>query len=794
MNMPPLRQATAVLLCVFGTSTSAAAQTASLTSVADTTIGREEPTESNGAGEHMFVGATNNAQLRRALVRFDLSGIPAGARVTGASLTLTASRTNTGPQTLQVHALQAAWGEGTSNASGNEGRLAAATNDDATWVNRVHPATAWTTAGGDVAAMPDATVTTNGMGTVTFSSASVVAAVQRWVDNSATNQGWLVRNATETGTRTAIRFNTRENATVASRPVLQVTYAEAPLFTDTTPTVNALSSGNSVDGNGNLGFGGPVGQGSLHLDSDTAGRLTLGFVRGTGGNLNDTLVIYLDSVAGGEASTAAFNDEADASRVTISGVSGSNRATVVFPTGFRPDYAIAYDPDFGAFLFRLAAGGSHTFVATVAGASSVSAANAVFDLTLSQLGVASGARISLLGTYLSNTAFRSDEWLGVDAPDGNVGFSSFTIPSANFIRFQSFVDPCSPNPCLNGGMCTVAGNGSALCTCPSAFTGTRCEAPVCDPAQCEDNNPCTIEMCSGSTCMNVPGPAVPCNDGDRCTTDDVCSNGECVGGDPVVCTPASSCFDAVCNPVTGQCSQSADNSNLCSDGSTCTTDTCVAGTCMSVENGSCTSSSSAASSSTAPASSATEASSSAAAASSGATASSNAASSAESAGPGSSSATSSESAPTSNAAPSSGAVAASSSDAASSSAGASSAAEPSSGLVVVSSSAEAPSSNAPGSSASSAASVASSAGPGSLGASSVGDSSAGTSSSRSGVSGGTSRPASSASAAAASGGGSDDDGTGDGCACETSADAQRPWALGLVALWASSRLRRKRGR
>lgn len=793
MNMPPLRQATAVLLCVFGTATSAAAQTANLTSVADTTIGREEPTESNGAGEHMFVGATGNAQLRRALVRFDLSGVPAGARVTGASLTLTASRTNAGVQTLQVHALQAAWGEGTSNASGNEGRLIAATTGDATWVNRVHPATAWTTAGGDVAATPDATVTTTGMGTVpfnvTFNSASLVASVQRWVDDPATNHGWLVRNATETGTNTAIRFNTRENATAASRPVLQVNYTEAPLFTDTTPTVNAFSSGNSLDGNGNLGFGGPVGQGSLHLDSDAAGRLTLGFVRGAGGNLNDTLVIYIDSVAGGEASTATFNDQADASRITISGVSGMNRATLVFPTGFRPDYAIAYDPDFGAFLFRLAAGGSLPFVAMVAGASSVSAANAVFDLTLSQLGVASGARISLLGTYLSNTAFRSDEWFGVDAPDGNIGSASFTIPAANFIRFQSFRDPCSPNPCLNGGVCTVASSGSALCTCPSAFTGTRCEAPVCDPAQCEDNNPCTIEMCSGSTCMNVPGPAVPCNDGDRCTTDDVCSNGECVGGDPVVCTPASSCFDAVCNPVTGQCSQSADNSNLCSDGSTCTTDTCVAGTCMSVENGSCISSSSAAS-----ASSATEASSSAAAASSGATASSNAASSAESAGPGSSSATSSESAPTSNAAPSSGDLAASSSDAASSSAGASSAAEPSSGLVVVSSSTEAPSSNAPGSSASSAASVASSAGPGSLGASSVGDSSTGTSSSRSGVSGGTSRPASSASAAAASGGGSDDDGTGDGCACETSADAQRPWALGLVALWASSRLRRKRGR
>lgn len=38
-------------------------------------------------------------------------------------------------------------------------------------------------------------------------------------------------------------------------------------------------------------------------------------------------------------------------------------------------------------------------------------------------------------------------------------------------------DPCSPNPCLNGGMCANSG-GNAVCTCQPGYSGTTCQTPV----------------------------------------------------------------------------------------------------------------------------------------------------------------------------------------------------------------------------------------------------------------------------------------------------------------------------
>ncbi|MBN8646145.1 MAG: DNRLRE domain-containing protein, partial [Planctomycetes bacterium] len=60
---------------------------------------------SNGAGDHIFAGRTNNGQKRRALVRFDLSLIPPGSTIVSASLRLHLSqaRTDSGNQTVTLH-------------------------------------------------------------------------------------------------------------------------------------------------------------------------------------------------------------------------------------------------------------------------------------------------------------------------------------------------------------------------------------------------------------------------------------------------------------------------------------------------------------------------------------------------------------------------------------------------------------------------------------------------------------------------------------------------------------------
>ncbi|MGH6958897.1 MAG: hypothetical protein ACREE7_00285, partial [Dongiaceae bacterium] len=53
---------------------------------------------SNGAGPDFFCGVTANAAIRRAVIAFDLSGIPAGATINSVTLRLYMSRTIVGPQ------------------------------------------------------------------------------------------------------------------------------------------------------------------------------------------------------------------------------------------------------------------------------------------------------------------------------------------------------------------------------------------------------------------------------------------------------------------------------------------------------------------------------------------------------------------------------------------------------------------------------------------------------------------------------------------------------------------------
>ena len=36
-------------------------------------------------------------------------------------------------------------------------------------------------------------------------------------------------------------------------------------------------------------------------------------------------------------------------------------------------------------------------------------------------------------------------------------------------------DPCAPNPCLNGGTCTVANDTIAQCECMFGLTGDTCK-------------------------------------------------------------------------------------------------------------------------------------------------------------------------------------------------------------------------------------------------------------------------------------------------------------------------------
>src|SRR5258707_10764882 len=124
----------------------------------------------------------------------------------------------------------------------------------------------------------------------------------------------------------------------------------------------------TYSGNGNSGFGGPIGVGNLTLTDN--GTTVSGTVNKGPNGFNDVLVIYVHSQAGGFSDTSGFADGADGLRKAISGFDGgTQRSLLTFATGFSPDYAIALGPasdNFGG-MWQLANGGANSlnFVTSV---------------------------------------------------------------------------------------------------------------------------------------------------------------------------------------------------------------------------------------------------------------------------------------------------------------------------------------------------------------------------------------------------------------------------------------------
>lgn len=71
---------------------------------------------SNGAGEFLFAGVTRLSEIRRIVLRFDLSSIPPRSTVDSARLVLEVDRSVTPAADFAIHRLVADWGEGASNA------------------------------------------------------------------------------------------------------------------------------------------------------------------------------------------------------------------------------------------------------------------------------------------------------------------------------------------------------------------------------------------------------------------------------------------------------------------------------------------------------------------------------------------------------------------------------------------------------------------------------------------------------------------------------------------------------
>ena len=179
----------------------------------DTWINGWSPASNYGITDTMKI---RSGEWMHSLVRFNLSEIPGDAEILDAELSIwSIRRTNEYTMDVDVHEVTTSWDE-----------------LSATW-NEASAGVPWQSAGGDFAPqiLDSTTVTT----TARWYAFGVVPAVQRWVDNPASNRGLILRSTNPYGVE--YEFATSEHLSAYAHPRMDILYYWLP-----TPTPTATST------------------------------------------------------------------------------------------------------------------------------------------------------------------------------------------------------------------------------------------------------------------------------------------------------------------------------------------------------------------------------------------------------------------------------------------------------------------------------------------------------------------------------------------------------------------------
>jgi Bacterial Ig-like domain len=178
-----------------------------ITSTADAKIAESAPTTNYGKDKNIGVSGdepTGSTKDVSALLKWNVSNIPAGSKIS--SVTVTLNITDSSTQTYEVYGLKRPWVESA-----------------ATW-NAYANKKPWEIAGArgslDREAQAAGALTPSSTGKQTFDLSPTL--VQSWLDNSASNNGIVIANAANTD---GFAFSTRESTPSSLRPQITVTYS-----------------------------------------------------------------------------------------------------------------------------------------------------------------------------------------------------------------------------------------------------------------------------------------------------------------------------------------------------------------------------------------------------------------------------------------------------------------------------------------------------------------------------------------------------------------------------------------
>jgi hypothetical protein len=219
-------------------------------------------------------------------------------------------------------------------------------------------------------------------------------------------------------------------------------------------------------GNGSGSGGGAVGNGTLSL-TDNGTTMSGTFTKGTSGNFNDVLVIFVDSQSGGFTSTSSFSDTSTAMRRAICGLLRSDaRSTANFAPGFTADYAIAISITSAPHgtIYHLGTGNLDPGFMNdfnVTDGDSASSPRFSFSFARSDIGLSSGAGFKFESSYITATGSRYLE--SFESTSGTGGFeNSITFGNYDTYGISSVPEPVNTALAALGGITLTSGAVSML--------------------------------------------------------------------------------------------------------------------------------------------------------------------------------------------------------------------------------------------------------------------------------------------------------------------------------------------